>query len=501
MILSVLLYIENFFALFGKTILGDYMSDFNKSYKENVKIISKKLRLGESYDIILKKIKLADREASLFCLDGFLKDEMLEKNLEYFTKLTAEDINKANTAQKFVDSYTTYVEANVVDTCDKFITFVLSGAVGMIVEGFSEAVIIDSRTYPARTVEEPESDKVLRGSHEGFVETIIFNTALIRRKIRNTNLTIKSYQIGTESKTDITVCYLEDVVDRKQLDIITKKLESIEVKSLPMSHESLRECLMPTQVWNPFPKVRYTERPDAAAACIYDGNVVILTDGSPTAMIFPTGIFDFIQDINDFYFAPVIGSLLRFIRVLVFSLSMVFIPIWYLLIQYEEILPDAIKFMLIEEKNSVPIVLQLLIVEFVIDTLRLASVNTPSALSSSFSVVGALVLGEFAIRSGWFVSEVVLFMAFVAISNFTQPSYELGYAIKISRTIILILTAFFKIWGFAAGLILVMLVVSFTKTISGYTYLYPLIPFNKQALKKLIFRHQIEFRYKKNNGR
>ncbi len=501
MILSVLLYIENFFDLFGKTILGDYMSDFNKSYKENVKIISKKLRLGESYDIILKKIKLADREASLFCLDGFLKDEMLEKNLEYFTKLTAEDINKANTAQKFVDSYTTYVEANVVDTCDKFITFVLSGAVGMIVEGFSEAVIIDSRTYPARTVEEPESDKVLRGSHEGFVETIIFNTALIRRKIRNTNLTIKSYQIGTESKTDITVCYLEDVVDRKQLDIITKKLESIEVKSLPMSHESLRECLMPTQVWNPFPKVRYTERPDAAAACIYDGNVVILTDGSPTAMIFPTGIFDFIQDINDFYFAPVIGSLLRFIRVLVFSLSMVFIPIWYLLIQYEEILPDAIKFMLIEEKNSVPIVLQLLIVEFVIDTLRLASVNTPSALSSSFSVVGALVLGEFAIRSGWFVSEVVLFMAFVAISNFTQPSYELGYAIKISRTIILILTAFFKIWGFAAGLILVMLVVSFTKTISGYTYLYPLIPFNKQALKKLIFRHQIEFRYKKNNGR
>lgn len=501
MILSVLLYIENFFALFGKTILGDYMSDFNKSYKENVKIISKKLRLGESYDIILKKIKLADREASLFCLDGFLKDEMLEKNLEYFTKLTAEDINKANTAQKFVDSYTTYVEANVVDTCDKFITFVLSGAVGMIVEGFSEAVIIDSRTYPARTVEEPESDKVLRGSHEGFVETIIFNTALIRRKIRNTNLTIKSYQIGTESKTDITVCYLEDVVDKKQLDIITKKLESIEVKSLPMSHESLRECLLPTQVWNPFPKVRYTERPDAAAACIYDGNVVILTDGSPTAMIFPTGIFDFIQDINDFYFAPVIGSLLRFIRVLVFGLSMVFIPIWYLLIQYEEILPDAIKFMLIEEKNSVPIVLQLLIVEFVIDTLRLASVNTPSALSSSFSVVGALVLGEFAIRSGWFVSEVVLFMAFVAISNFTQPSYELGYAIKISRTIILILTAFFKIWGFAAGLILVMLVVSFTKTISGYTYLYPLIPFNKQALKKLIFRHQIEFRYKKNNGR
>lgn len=473
------------------------MSDFDKSYKENVRMVSNKLRLGESYDIILKKIKLGDREASLFCLDGFLKDEMLEKTFEYFTKLTADDMKKADTAEKFADTYATYIETSVVDTLDKLITLVLSGAVGMIVEGYKKAVIIDSRTYPARTVEEPESDKVLRGSHEGFVETIIFNTALIRRKIRNTNLTIKSYQIGTESKTDVTVCYLEDAVNRRQLDIITKKLESIEVKSLPMSHESLRECLLPHQLWNPFPKVRYTERPDAAAACIYDGNVIILTDGSPTAMIFPTGIFDFIQDINDFYFAPVIGSLLRFIRTVVFSLSMVFIPIWYLLIQYEEILPEAMKFMLIEEKNSVPIIVQLLIVEFVIDTLRLASVNTPSALSSSFSVVGALVLGEFAVRSGWFVAEVVLFMAFVAISNFTQPSYELGYAIKISRTFILILTAFFRIWGFAAGLVIVLLVIAFTKTIDGYTYLYPLIPFNKQALKKLILRHQIKFRYKK----
>ncbi len=481
----------------GNNIIGDYMSDFDKSYKDNVKMISNKLRFGESYDIILKKIRVGDREASLFCLDGFLKDEMLEKNFEYFTRLTDKELQKANTAEKFVDSYITYIESAVVDNLDKFITFVLSGAVGMIVEGFKKAIIIDSRTYPARTVEEPESDKVLRGSHEGFVETIIFNTALIRRKIRNTNLTIKSYQVGTESKTDITLCYLEDVVDKKQLDIITKKLESIDVKSLPMSHESLRECLLPSQVWNPFPKVRYTERPDAAAACIYDGNIIILTDGSPTAMIFPTGIFDFIQDINDFYFAPVIGSLLRFIRGIVFSLSMVFIPIWYLLIQYEEILPEALKFMLIEEKNSVPIIIQLLIVEFVIDTLRLASVNTPSALSSSFSVVGALVLGEFAVRSGWFVAEVVLFMAFVAISNFTQPSYELGYAIKISRTLILILTALFKIWGFAAGLVTVLLVISFTKTISGYTYLYPLIPFNKEAMKTLLFRHQIKFRYKK----
>lgn len=472
------------------------MNDFNRSYEENLDFINSKLRVSESYDMIIKKIKLADRQATFYCVDGFVKDEMLEKTFEYFTKLTPEDIKKADDADKFVDSFVTYIESNTEASIDKFITFILSGAVGMIVEGFKKAIIIDSRTYPARGVQEPESDKVLRGSHEGFVETIIFNTALIRRKIRNPGLTLKSYQVGKDSKTDIVLCYLEDAVDRKQLEVINKKLESIEVKSLPMSHESLRECLVPSQIWNPFPKVRYTERPDAAAACIYDGNVVILTDGSPTAMIFPTGIFDFVQDVNDFYFTPGIGSLLRFIRAIVFGLSMIFIPLWYLIIQYEETLPDALKFMLIEEPNSVPIIVQLLIVEFVIDTLRLASLNTPSALSSSFSVVGALVLGEFAVRSGWFVAEVVLFMAFVAISNFTQPSYELGYAIKISRTLILILTALLGVWGFSIGIITVLAVIAGTKTITGYTYLYPLFPFNKKALKSLLFRHQINFRYK-----
>lgn len=474
------------------------MNQFTDNYGENLHMINTKLRLGESFDIIIKRLKVANRKATIYCIDGFAKDEMFEKMMEYLTKITDDDMEGINDADAFTDNYITYIESSTETDLEKFTTFILSGAVGLIVDGFSKAIIIDCRTYPARTVQEPESDKVLRGSHEGFVETVIFNTALIRRKIRNPQLTMKSFQIGSESKTDVVVCYLEDAVDRKQLDVLTKKLNSIDVKSLSMSQESLKECLIPKQPWNPFPRVRYTERPDAASACIYDGNIIILTDGSPAAMIIPTGIFDFVQDVNDYYFPPIIGSFLRLIRTMVFTLSMVLIPVWYLITVYHVHLPDFLKFMLIEEPNSVPIIVQLLIVEFVIDTLRLASLNTPSALSGSFSVVGALVLGEFAVRSGWFVTEVVLFMAFVAISNFTQPSFELGYAIKISRTIILILCGLFKIWGFIAGLLLVAIVIATTKTLDGYTYLYPLIPFNKEALKGLLFRRQIKCRYTNN---
>ena len=465
-----------------------YLKTLTSDYNSNLHNINEILRVGEVFDITVKHLSFGGRKATFYCLNGFIKDEMFEKELEYLSEITKEDMDKIEDADEFLDTYITYIQCKTENDIKKLITQILSGAVALIVEGFTKAVIIDCRTFPARGVQEPESDKVLRGSHEGFVETVIFNTALIRRKIRNPNLTMKVYQIGSESKTDVVVCYLEDVVDRKQLDILTKKLQSINPKHLSMSQESLKESLMPHQPWNPFPKVRYTERPDAAAACIYDGNIIVLTDGSPSAMIIPTGIFDFVQDINDYYFPPLIGTFLRIVRMAVFTLSMLLIPIWYLLVVYEENLPNALKFMMIEEEYTVPLIVQLLIVEFVIDTLRLASLNTPSALSSSFSVVGALVLGEFAVRSGWFVSEVVLFMAFVAISNFTQPSYELGYAIKISRVFILILCGLFKIWGLVIGPALVLLLIATTKTLGGYTYLYPIIPFNAEALKGLIIR-------------
>ncbi len=468
------------------------MGDFEKSYENNLIMVNRKLRVDESFDILIKHIKVAGKRATFYCIDGFVKDEMFEKMLEYLSKLTEKDLKDITDADELLNSKITYIESSTEDSLEKFSTFVLSGAIGMIFEGFTKAVIIDARTYPARDVQEPESDKVLRGSHEGFVETIIFNTALIRRKIRNPDLTMKLFQIGNESRTDIVICYLENSVDKKRLEEITKKLKSIDVKSLTMGQESLRECLLPHQPWNPYPRVRYTERPDSAAACIYDGNIIVLADGSPSAMILPTGIFDFIQDINDYYFPPMVGTFLRYVRAVVFGLSLLLVPTWYLVTLYPEAVPDALRFVLVNEPNGVPLIFQLIVTEFVIDTLRIASLNTPSSLSNSFAVVGALVLGEFAVSSGWFVSEVVLFMAFSAISNFTQPSYELGYAIKISRVVILILTAIFSFWGYIAGLVIVTAVICTTKVVDGYTYLYPIFPFNKDALISLLIRKQLK---------
>lgn len=461
------------------------------NYDKTVAELDAAFRLKASFDLLGREVKVGSRRARLYLVDGFCKDDLMEKIMAYFMKATDDVIQGLDDTRAFADTYVPYVETDVVAKRGEFITAVLSGAVGMIVEGFAEAIVIDARTYPSRSVDEPENDRVLRGAHDGFVETIVFNTALIRRRIRDTALTMEAHSAGEKAKTDIVICYMDGKAKPELLDVVRKKIDGIRINSLSMSQQSLIECLVPKQRYNPFPKVRYTERPDAAAASVLEGSIVILTDNSPAAMIIPTGIFDFLQDTNDYYMSPFVGSYMRIVRMIIFALTLLLIPVWYLLTKNPDHIPQWLDFIRIEEPNSVPVLVQLLIVELVIDAMRLASINTPNALSSSFGVIGALVLGEFAVSAGWFVPEVVLYMAFVALSNFAQPSFELGYAFKILRVVLIILVAFFNLWGLIGGVVLIALLLATTKTVTGQCYLYPLIPFNGPALLGLLIRRPI----------
>ncbi len=451
-------------------------------------MLDNELRLKDSFDLVGRDLKIDKHNAKLYFVDGFCKDEIMVKIMSYFLKAEEKDFKNLKTAREFANKYVPYVETDITAKVGDFIKSVLSGAIGMIVEGYSEAIIIDARTYPVRSVGEPDNDKVLRGPHDGFVETLVFNTALLRRRIRDTALTMEIHSVGKVSQTDVVICYMKGKINDKMLGALRKKLDSVSINSLTMGQQSLIDCLVPKQWFNPFPKVRYTERPDAAAASILEGSMVLMIDNSPAAMIIPTGIFDFLQDTNDYYMSPVIGSYMRIIRMAIFAMTMLLIPVWLLLVQNPEFIPPWLEFIKIEEPNTVPIVAQLFIVEVVIDAMRLASINTPQSLSSSFGVIGALVLGEFAVSAGWFVSEVVLYMAFVALTNFTQPSYELGYAFKLFRMLMIGLIALFNLWGFIGGIILIVVELVTTKTVTGQCYLYPLIPFKGSALASLLLR-------------
>lgn len=449
------------------------------------------LRVEKSYDVVARTLTVGGRRAVLYFVDGFAKDDIMEKILEFLMAAKVEDVRRLMTTEEFSNSFIPYVETDCLDDCEKIVTGVLSGTLCLLSEGYAQAVMIDARTYPGRDVREPDDDHVLRGSRDGFVETLVLNTALIRRRIRDSALTMDIMQIGRKSKTDVVLCYLDGAVDRTMLKAIRDKLEAIDINTLTMAQESLAECLLTPQWWNPFPKIRYSERPDTVAASIMEGTIAILVDNSPSVMLLPTSFFDFFQGTNDYYFPPLVGSYLRLVRIVVFLLTLTLTPIWYLLVSTPNLTPPWLSFVLIEEPNQVPIILQLLIIEFIIDGLKLASLNTPSVLSNSFSVVAALVLGDFAVQAKWFVPEVVLFMAFVAIANFAQPSFELGYAFKLFRVFLLVLTALFHLWGLLGGLAIMVLMLGFSQTVSGRCYLYPLIPFNGKALSRLLLRRKI----------
>ena len=459
----------------------------SSDYRENVRRMDAMFAVKDNFDIIKKVMTIGSDELTVYYIDGFVKDGSVTKIFIYLLGLQG---LRGMSATAFMQSHMPYVEAEVTADGEAVVRSLLSGATVMLGSTFgSEVMIVDARTYPARDTAEPEGDLVMKGARDGFVETMIFNTALIRRRIRHPALTMQYLAVVEVSRTDLCICYMRDRADLDYVERLKQKIKSIRVDALPMGQESLMECLIRRQWYNPFPKIRTTERPDAAASQLLEGSVLIICDNSPQVMVLPSTLFDFLQETNDYYFPPLTGSYIRITRQIIFWLALFFTPFWYLMVKNPAIVPDWLSFMQPEATGKIPILAQLLLVEFLIDGLRMASLNTPNMLSNSLSVVGGLILGDFAVSIGWLIPEVILYMAFVAIANFTQRSYELGYAVKFLRIALLILTALFDLWGFLGGVLLIIVLIASNKTINGKrSYLYPLIPFDGRALLSVLLR-------------
>lgn len=467
------------------------MEKISNDYRENVRMLDGLLGVGRSCDMVSRDYLIGGRRARLWVVDGFGSDSILERMGAFWLTLKPENVVGLTEMQDFLDRYITFSESNVTFDISDAVTSVFLGKSLLAVEGLAGVALMDAKGYPSRSVHEPPDGKVLRGSHDGFVEAVVPNMALLRRRIRDPHLTMEGHKVGSRTHNDAVLCYLDDKVDQDLLRKLRGKLLGLDVRSLSMAQESLAEAIRPKQWYNPFPKVRYTERPDAAAASIMEGSIVLMVDNSPSVMILPTGFFDFTQESNDYYFPPLVGTYLRVLRVTVFLLSLFITPVWYLMVSEPNRLPGWLNFLSSPEPVSLSLLSQLLVVEFLIDVLKLASLNTPDSLSNSFSMLGALVLGDFAVQAGWLGPEVLVYMAFVSVAGFAQPSYELGYAFKLLRVALLLVTAAFDVWGFCLGVVGIFILLCTTKPLVGKGYLYPLVPFNGKALLRLLVREPI----------
>ncbi|TMW73670.1 spore germination protein [Alteribacter natronophilus] len=462
--------------------------------KENEERMKKRVGIGKSFDVGVRKLNILDKEVQIYFVNGLCDTQYIIEILRELMLIETVDRKKRNVREQ-IENHFAHVQVENVKTLDEAITQMLSGLISIFIEGENEAVIIDTRMYPGRGPEEPDLEKVVRGSRDGYTENIIENTALTRRRIRDERLRNEILQVGRRSKTDISLCYIEGIVEKDLVDVVKKELEAIDIDSLTMSDKVVEEFIV-KQGNNPFPLVRYTERPDVAATHILEGHLVIIVDASPSAIILPTTLFHHVQHAEEYRQAPFIGTFLRWVRFTGMLFSLFILPFWLLMVVQPDLLPEGFDYIGPDETTNVPIFVQIILAELGIELLRMAAIHTPSPLATALGLVAALLIGEIAIEVGLFVPEVILYVAVGAIGMFATPSYELSVAMRVMRLGLLVAVVLFKVPGFMIATTVLILALAGIRSLN-VPYLWPFLPFYPKAFFDIVIRRAVPAKMKR----
>jgi stage V sporulation protein AF len=457
----------------------------SRDYQKNLKYIKDELGVGESFDILVVEVNYAGRDMAFFMVDGMIQGNIMHFLMKYLSKLTPDDL-EPDPFKKLMKTYLPYVEISSEENLDKGVFWVTCGCCALLVEGVDKVIIIDARTYPARSPEEPDVEKVIRGARDGFVETIIFNTALTRRRVRDPSLRMVAMTVGRRSKTDICISYIEDIANPEIVKRIKESITKIDTDGLPMGEKTVEEFIGGRH-YNPYPVVRYTERPDTAAVHLFEGHVLVFVDGSPVVLIMPSTFWNQLQHVEEYRQKPIIGSYLRIVRYFAVWASIFLLPLWYILTTHSELLPRYFNFISVDNHPEVPIFVQIILIEIGLDALRMATVHTPTSLATALGLVATLMIGQVAVNVGLFSNELVLYMAVAAIGTFATPLYELSLANRLMRVLLVILSALFSVPGYCFGATLLVIYLTHMKSFH-IPYLWPLIPFNVKAMRDVLFR-------------
>lgn len=460
----------------------------SSNIEQNLIYLKEELGVDKSFDVVQLDLEYAERKMSLFLIDGFAKDDILHFIMKFLAELKPDQLDP-DPLEKLLKKYIPYVELEKVDDLDIVVDTVLAGPTALVVDGLNYVIMIDARTYPVRGPQEPDTERVVRGARDGYVETIVFNTALTRRRVRDRTLRMEYQQVGRRSKTDICICYIEDIANPEQVKAVKESISKIDTDGLPMGEKTIEEFISGRHL-NPYPVVRYTERPDTAAAHLYDGHVLVIVDGTPSVMITPTTFWHHLQHAEEYRNKPVVGAYLRLVRYLAVFASMFLLPLWYLFAVHPDLLPDALSFIGPNEEGEIPLFLQFLIIEVGLDMLRMAAIHTPSSLATALGLVAALMVGQVAVEVGLLSNEVILYFSIAAIGTFATPSYELSLANRIVRILLLILTAIGGVVGFVIGITVWIVWLSRMRSFK-LPYMWPFIPFSYRAMRDILFRSPI----------
>ncbi|GFN30585.1 spore germination protein [Paenibacillus xylaniclasticus] len=438
-----------------------------------------------SFDITIREMTFGETRTVMFFMNGLVKDSVLTEVLSRLTYLQPDNIS-SDALHAFLHHYVPAVQVKPVDDWNEMLLEVMAGATALFLEGERNALIIDAKSFPSRGPEEPSLERVVRGARDGFVETMLVNVSLVRRRLRDPQLRYEVLRIGERTKTDVCIAYIDDIADTELVESIRDKIQQVKLDGLPLADKQLEEATV-KRGWNPYPLVRYSERPDVVAAHLLEGSVAVFVDTSPSVMILPTTFFDLVQHAEENRQTPFMGTYLRWVRFIGIMASLFLLPIWFLFVIQPELKPTGLEFLGPTKTGKIPMVAQFLLAELGVDLLRMAAVHTPTPLATAMSLIAAILIGDIAVSTGLFINEVVLYMAVAAIGMFATPSYELGLANRIVRLLLIVSVWAFKVPGFVVATTAVIMMLVTSRSFNR-PYMWPLFPFDVKAMLNIIIR-------------
>lgn len=455
----------------------------------NIRLLKQLLPIDLSFDLITRDLFLLDTPAFFLGVNGFIKTEILQQIFsDLQNPLFCQDGTIENLAH-YMQSKIGYAQVELTSDLDKILKQVLSGPILLLVDGFDQALLIDARTYPTRGVEEPDTEHITRGSREGFVETMLFNANLIRRHIRSTQLIFELFSVGTESKTDICLTYLDNLAEASQLQKIKKTLSNLDISALTMGAQSLSELLVEKKWYHPLPSVFITERPDVACSYLLEGYILLIVDTSPCVLVLPSSFFQFTQSPEDYSSSPLVGGYFRIVRFLCIPVSLFLLPVFFLLSAYFPDISRELQLMKDPGMGTLRIFFYVAAVEFLLDLFKYSSAHVSNRFSGSLSIIGGLIIGDVAVSLNWASTEVLFYAAITLLTSLSLPSIEFSDGLRIFRIFLIITTGCLGLPGFILATILILISIATTPTFASVSYLWPLFPFNWKALKTLLFRY------------
>ena len=471
------------------TRLSEYKE---KRFSGKVTVDASEIRkiLGDPSDLVIREFSYYGVAAAAVMIDG-LVDKMVVidgilKPLMVEAKIARE--KPADPYKSLKEEMLAIAEIKEVQTLDEFLLAVLSGEVGLLLENCPVALLASARGWATRAVTEPMNEVVVRGPQEGFTETIRVNTTLIRRRVRSPYLRFEALKIGRISQTDVVIAYLEDIANPQIVEEVRNRLSRIDVDAILES--GYLEEFIEDDPFNIFPQIKHTERPDRAVADLLEGKVVILTDGTPLALIVPATFPEFFQAAEDYYEKYFIGNFLRLIRLLAFFIAM-FLPSLYIAIitYHQEMIPTELLINIWASRSGVPFpaFVEALVMEIAFEALREAGVRLPRPVGQAVSIVGALIIGQAAVEAGIVSTSMVITVAITGIASFAIPAFNMAVAARIYRFGMMILAATFGMFGLMMGFIFLVILLCNTRSF-GVPYLAPIAPLSIPDQRDVVVR-------------